>query len=380
MAPTHPPRPTLEAPGLRLRPPTLADVDAITVAVQDPEIPRWIPVIPDPYTREDAIAFVTRMSDPGWESGQARQWAVFDARTDAVLGMVGLHERLDRVSEVGFWVRRDARGRGVATAAVNAVCAYAFDKLGLARVEWQAIVGNEASRAVARRAGFRFEGVLRGRLDSRGVMSDTWIAARLATDDPDTWPDDHPPTLEEGDLVLRAWRTSDAAEVLAMAADPQMRRYSSVGEVGDLEQARAWIRSRQAPGRLDWAVCDRDTDALLGRVGLMGLLADENSAEVGYWTAPSARGQGLATRAVEVATQHAFGALSRHRLEIRHVPGNAASCAVADRAGYLLEGIQRQAHHHEDEGFEDLELHARLATDPAPRASTSVTPQSPPWI
>jgi RimJ/RimL family protein N-acetyltransferase len=254
---------------------------------------------------------------------------------------------------------------------VNAVCAYAFGELGLARVEWQAIVGNEASRAVARRAGFRFEGVLRGRLDSRGVMSDTWIAARLATDDPDAVDDTVPATISAGGLLLRAWRMSDADDVLAMAADPQMRRYSSVGAIRDVDEARDWLRSRQAPGRLDWSVRDHATDQLLGRVGLMGLLADENTAEVGYWTAPAARGRRVATMAVEQVTRHAFTALGRHRLEIRHVPGNDASCAVARRAGYRVEGIQRDAHHHEDEGFEDLELHARLATDPAPAPASA---------
>jgi RimJ/RimL family protein N-acetyltransferase len=365
MAPTHPPRPVLEAPGLRLRPPTLADVDAITEAIQDPEIPRWIGVIPDPYTRADSIRFVSDLSDPGWESGQSRQWLVVDGATDEVLGMVGLHERAPQVSEVGFWVRREARGRGVASAAVATVCRYAFDELDLARVEWQAIVGNEGSRAVALRAGFRLEGVLRGRLDHRGQMLDAWIAARLSTDDTSAAVDT-PATLRADGLLLRPWRMSDAPDVLTMAGDPQLRRFSSVGEVGDLDEARAWLRSRQGPGRLDWSVRDPESDALLGRVGVMGLLADDNTAEVGYWTAPGARGRGVATRAVGIVTRHAFEVLRRHRMEIRHVPGNDASCSVALRAGYRTEGLQRDAHYHQEAGFEDLEVHARLATDSAP--------------
>jgi RimJ/RimL family protein N-acetyltransferase len=365
MATPPPPRPALDAPGLHLRPPTLADVDAITEAIQDPEIARWIGVIPIPYTRADAETFVTQVSDPDWDAGTSRQWLITDAADGAVLGMVGLHARAPRVSEVGFWVRREARGRGVAVAAVEAVCRYAFDELGLARVEWQAIVGNEGSRAVALRAGFRLEGVLRGRLDHRGDMVDAWIAARLADDDVAA-ADDTPATLHADGLVLRAWRMSDAPDVLDMADDPQLRRFSSVGEVTDLDGARAWLRSRQGPGRLDWSVRDPDTDALLGRVGVMGLLADDNTAEVGYWTAPHARGRRVATRAVDIVTRHAFEVLGRHRMEIRHVPGNDGSCAVAVRAGYVVEGVQREAHHHPDAGFEDLELHARLATDPTP--------------
>jgi RimJ/RimL family protein N-acetyltransferase len=365
MAPMDPPRPVLEAPGLRLRPPTLADVDAITEAIQDPEIPRWIGVIPEPYTRDDAVRFVTQVSDADWAAGTARQWLITDAADGSALGMVGLHGRAPRVCEVGFWVRRGARGRGVAVAATEAVCRYAFDELGLARVEWQAIVGNEGSRAVALRAGFRMEGVLRGRLDHRGEMVDAWIGARLANDDAST-SNDTPTTLSADGLLLRAWRMSDASDVVAMADDSQLRRFSSVGGVTDLDGARAWLRSRQGPGRLDWCVRDPGTDVLLGRVGVMGLHADDNTAEVGYWTARQVRGRRVATRAVEIVTRHAFEVLGRHRMEIRHVPGNDGSCGVAVRAGYLVEGVQREAHHHPDAGFEDLELHARLATDPAP--------------
>ena len=123
------------------------------------------------------------------------------------------------------------------------------------------------------------------------------------------------------------------------------------------------MTSRRAPGRVDWAVRDAQSDALVGRVGLMRLLADEYTAEIGYWTAPWARGRGIASEAVRLAADHGFESLGRHRLEIRHVPGNDASCGVANRAGFRVEGIQRAAHHHAVQGFEDLEVHSRLATD-----------------
>ena len=51
---------------LLLRPPTLDDVEAITAACQDPEIPRWIAAIPSPYTVDDARWFVTSLVEPGW--------------------------------------------------------------------------------------------------------------------------------------------------------------------------------------------------------------------------------------------------------------------------------------------------------------------------
>ncbi len=361
-------RPVLSGAGLLLRAPTLADATGIADAIQDPEIPRWIGVIPVPYTLADAEYFVRDLSDPGWDSGASRQWLITHATTGDLLGVVGLHERLAGVSEVGFWVRQQVRGRGIATAAVRLVCQFGFDTLGLERVEWQALVGNDASRRVAERAGFQLEGVLRGRLVHRGRAEDAWVAARLATDadtaDTADRADSGPQPIDSGRLRLRGWRPEDAADLLDVADDPLLRRYSSVGEIQSHDDAVAWMSSRRAPGRVDWAVRDAHSDALLGRVGLMGLDADEYAAEIGYWTAPAARGRGVASEAVRIAATHGFDSLGRHRLEIRHVPGNDASCAVASRAGFRVEGIQRAAHHHAVHGFEDLEVHARLATDP----------------
>jgi RimJ/RimL family protein N-acetyltransferase len=173
---------------LLLRPPTLGDVDAITAACQDPEIPRWIAAIPSPYTVEDARWFVTSLAEPGWASGEDLVWAITDRETDAFFGTVGLHPRLAGVAEVGFWLAPQARGRGIMTDAVELVCAFGFGVQGLQRIEWQAVVGNDASRAVAERTGFVVEATLRQRLQrhdpdhpDRMVAIDAWIGARWPT-------------------------------------------------------------------------------------------------------------------------------------------------------------------------------------------------------
>jgi RimJ/RimL family protein N-acetyltransferase len=170
---------------LLLRAPTVADADAMTEALQDPEIPRWIAAIPTPYSLADALHFVTEVAEPGWESGDDRMWLVTDLESERLLGGIGLHARLAGVGEVGFWLAPWARGRGVMTDALGLVCAFAFDVLGLQRVEWQAVVGNQASRRVAERAGFVVEGTLRGRLLQRdGTGADAWIAGVVAGDLP----------------------------------------------------------------------------------------------------------------------------------------------------------------------------------------------------
>lgn len=65
------------------------------------------------------------------------------------------------VGSVGYWLRRDARGRGAATLAVRLVASWAFDALGVQRLQLTTAPDNLSSQKVAERAGFVREGLLR---------------------------------------------------------------------------------------------------------------------------------------------------------------------------------------------------------------------------
>ncbi|HMF05164.1 MAG TPA: GNAT family N-acetyltransferase [Acidimicrobiia bacterium] len=150
--------PRLDDGVVALRPPSAADVDAIAEACQDPEIPRWTRV-PSPYTRAHAVDFVER-SVRTWDHGSDAPFVIVDAESDALLGAIGIH-RLggdDNGPEVGYWLERGARGRGVATRALRLVSDWACHDLGV-RVLLQADVRNTASRRVAEKAQFRYIGL-----------------------------------------------------------------------------------------------------------------------------------------------------------------------------------------------------------------------------
>ncbi|HEX5540734.1 MAG TPA: GNAT family protein [Micromonospora sp.] len=86
------------------------------------------------------------------------------------------------LADVGFFTAPEARGRGYGPAALAAVCRWGFTALRLARIEWRANVGNTASRRMAEKAGFVFEGTARSALNHRGRRVDAWVGALLATD------------------------------------------------------------------------------------------------------------------------------------------------------------------------------------------------------
>lgn len=186
----------LQGERVTLSAPTESDVDRIAELCRDPDIAGWT-TVPQPYDRAHAHAFVTGLVADGWASGRSRTWAIREDPSGELHGMVALDRIQEGAAEIGFWLAPEARGRGYMTEAVGRVLDHAFgtapEGLGLHRVEWHAFAGNAASAAVARRAGFRFEGVARLGAAQRGSRRDDWQAGLLA-DDPripaEGWPDE----------------------------------------------------------------------------------------------------------------------------------------------------------------------------------------------
>ncbi|MFD7157622.1 GNAT family N-acetyltransferase [Kribbella sp. NPDC059898] len=128
---------------------------------------------------EHARHFVEHLAIELGKRGERAEFVVEDAATGERLARVGLGMRGDGTAEVGYWTAPAARGRGVAPAAVRAICRWAFAERDLDLIEWRAEVGNVASRRVAEKAGFVLEGQLRKRLVHRGERVDAWIGSLL---------------------------------------------------------------------------------------------------------------------------------------------------------------------------------------------------------
>ncbi|MGB2569412.1 GNAT family N-acetyltransferase [Micromonospora citrea] len=166
---------------LRLRPMEERDLDGVVEACRDTDTIRWT-TVPHPYRREHAEGFLRDIADLAWARGTGAYYAVADA-DDRYVASVDLRIGPDPLhGHVGFMTAPHARGRGYMPAAVGALAAWGFTTLGLARIEWLALVGNTASRRVAEKVGFTVEGTARGRLPTRDGRGDAWVAALLAED------------------------------------------------------------------------------------------------------------------------------------------------------------------------------------------------------
>jgi RimJ/RimL family protein N-acetyltransferase len=141
-----------------LRPWREEDADAVYEACQDAELQFWLPALPRPYRREDALAFVRGELELG-----PHQYAI---EVDGVaVGSIGMFVNRNRTAHIGYWCAAEARGRGVVTRALRLLTAHAFENLGVLRAELITDPDNAASQRVAEKVGYRREGVLRSSLD-----------------------------------------------------------------------------------------------------------------------------------------------------------------------------------------------------------------------
>lgn len=150
-----------------------------------------------------------------------------------------------------------------------------------------------------------------------------------------------------------------------MMLDIDTQRWNP-GRTADLAAAAAWCE-RQA----DWAdgthasfaIIEAASGRFAGSVSVHSVDPHQADAEIGYRVAPWARGRGFATEAVAAASAWAFDNLPVVRIELCHAVANPASCAVATKAGYALEGVLRSSYVYGDGQRYDEHLHARLASD-----------------
>ncbi len=166
---------------LVLRPPSPADAGSVHRATQDPEMQRWITAAPVPYTLEDARAFLDTVVR---QRAEGTGLSVVAEADGEFVGTAGLNLAASRHlgPEIGYSVAPWARGRRYAAEMADGLARWAFAH-GAPRVHLVVDVGNPVSQAVARRAGFTREGVVRGCLPQRdGTRTDAVLFGRLAGD------------------------------------------------------------------------------------------------------------------------------------------------------------------------------------------------------
>lgn len=341
-------------------PPILVDADAHSVVSlrrhTEDDLPRLLEQCLDPlsqawttvpldYTPDQARQFITQAMPGGWESDEEWGFAVdVDGR---FAGTVSLRNEGSQRAEIAYGAHPDVRGTGAMERALRLLLAWGFEEQGLQNVVWWANRGNWASRRLAWRLGFSYDGMLRQWLPRRGERTDAWVGTLLATDRraPSTlWLD--VPTIESPRLPirLRAARETDLPRIVEGCQDAATQRWLGglPSPYADANAADFVVRHGEtaaAGTAATFVVADRDDDRLLATIELFTVSTLTASAEVGYWVHPDARGRGVATEATRLVLRHALLPTEVGGLGLARVTAHAAVANVASRGALARSGM-----------------------------------------
>lgn len=156
-----------------------SDVDSFVQWLNDPVLYANTLRIPSPYTMEDAEQFVQIVDESTAKQGHPIHFAIRDAR-DELIGGIGFEGlSYGHRAEIGYWLAKPFRGRGLMTLAVSAACEHAMGHWKLVRVEAHVFNHNDASARVLEKCGFEFEGLLRKYHKKDGQLIDSRLFALI---------------------------------------------------------------------------------------------------------------------------------------------------------------------------------------------------------
>jgi len=168
-----PPVPTLEGSRVRLRPLRIGDADDFFALHSDPRVMRYWSH--PPWTeREQAIARIEQL-ERDRVNAEFYSWATTIDGMDRLIGTVSLFaiNRAHQRAEMGYALAPTAWGNGYATEGLRLAIGFAFESIGLSRLEADIDPRNEASCRLVERVGFLREGLLRQRWHVAGEVTDS---------------------------------------------------------------------------------------------------------------------------------------------------------------------------------------------------------------
>jgi RimJ/RimL family protein N-acetyltransferase len=182
--------------------------------------------------------------------------------------------------------------------------------------------------------------------------------------------------LHTGLEVMRSPRAEDAEASLSMLRELPVVLWNPAPAVVDIASARDWCdrgADWSAGTHATFTIVDAASGKLVGNISLHAIDHEHLVGVIGYRIVGSASGRGVATRSLVAVSEWAYVRLGLMRLQLQHAVDNPASCRVAVKAGYHLEGTMRSASVYGDGRRRDDHLHARLSTDDLPPPTTTLT-------
>lgn len=182
----------LETKRLILRDIRKTDAESIRANINNLDISKFLLVVPYPYTKKDSVWWVNHCEEAQRKKPRTDyNFGIIIKPEKVVVGGIGLSkvDRYQGKATLGYWLGKDHWRNGYVFEAVKEIMDFAFDELGLRRVDVEAFTENEASNNLIKKLGFTYEGTFRKALRCKatgkihdghfyGMMKSEWIKAR----------------------------------------------------------------------------------------------------------------------------------------------------------------------------------------------------------
>ncbi|WP_352421822.1 GNAT family N-acetyltransferase [Proteiniphilum sp.] len=152
------------------------------IDIQREYLGKWLPFVASTQEVSDTQKFVDSVVNAPKERFEL-QFTI--RKQDQFIGLIGFKDtdKANKKTEIGYWLSEKYQKQGIITQSVKQLCDFAFNELGIHRVQIKCAVGNQRSINVPKRLGFRFEGIERhGELLTGNIFTDLEIYSKLQSD------------------------------------------------------------------------------------------------------------------------------------------------------------------------------------------------------
>lgn len=174
------------------------------------------------------------------------------------------------------------------------------------------------------------------------------------------------PVLETNRLVLRKVEKGDANSILKYMSDKEIMKYYGLEPFKTINDALSeitWYQSilNEKTG-IRWGITLKGEDEVIGSCGFLNMIPQHFRTEIGYELSKSYWGQGIASEALEAVIRYGFEHLKLQRIEALIEPPNKPSQKLAEKQGFIREGLLRNYEFTCGE-FDDLYMYSLLKQD-----------------
>jgi len=153
-----------------------------TIDRQRQYLGKWLPFVAFTKQEADTFRFIQTIVE---ENAAKREYVFVILHEGCFAGVIGFKDtdRLNQRTEIGYWLAEEMQGKGIVTQSVKKMCHFAFEELGINRIQIKCAVGNFPSKKVPRRLNFHLEGIERdGELLAGGQFTNLEVYSLLKSE------------------------------------------------------------------------------------------------------------------------------------------------------------------------------------------------------